>query len=106
MQIIIEPGSCPNIGRSFCESCFSSFLLHGCYPDRACIVDVVDDGKDAVTLLMRYDGHEIALVITDLNRELIAYAGWSQFVPGARELTLHTAEVRGSTVEPAGPCTW
>ncbi|HBY97432.1 MAG: hypothetical protein M5U01_03900 [Ardenticatenaceae bacterium] len=79
MRITMERDLCTTVLPA-CEECFATFVLHDCYPDRACITEVVDDGQAEVTLTLRYEGHEETLVITDENRELLAYEGWSQFV--------------------------
>ncbi|HEU5098193.1 MAG TPA: hypothetical protein VFU22_04050 [Roseiflexaceae bacterium] len=91
MQIMMTPGLCSNehrnTGGTFCESCFASFLLHGCYPDRACITDVVDDGKEAVTLVLRYEGYQKVIELTDELRADLAFGGWSGWVQFADDLS-------------------
>ena len=90
MQIMMTPGLCSNehrtTGGTFCESCFSSFLIHGCCPDRACITNVVDDGKEEVTLVLQYGAHKQALELTDALRELLAFGGWPGWVQFVAEL--------------------
>jgi hypothetical protein len=90
MQIMMTPGLCSNeysgTGGSFCESCFASFLLHGCDPDRACITNVVDDGKEATTLVLHYGAYEQAVELTDENRELLAFGSWPGWVQFVEEL--------------------
>lgn len=77
MRIVMQPGACKTkystTGASFCESCFASFLMHGAYPDRPCIVAVADDGRAEITLIMRRDGVEREIEITDENREEYAF---------------------------------
>jgi hypothetical protein len=84
MRIIMIPGLCSNehrtTGGTFCESCFASFLLHGCTPDRPCITDVVDDGAEQTTLVLRYGGRQQEIAITEENREALAYGGWQGWV--------------------------
>ena len=99
MQIMMTPGLCSNeycsTGGSFCESCFASFLLHDCYPDRACITKVVDDGKEATTLILQYGAYEQAVELTDANREQLAcggWPGWVQFVEELPSAPAHHAE--------------
>jgi hypothetical protein len=91
MQIMMTPGLCSNeycsTGGSFCESCFASFLLHGCHPDLACITNVVDDGKEATTLVLQYGADEKVVELTDENRELLAFGGWPGWVQFVEELT-------------------
>jgi hypothetical protein len=80
MRITMIPGLCSNeycyTGGTFCESCFSSFLLHGCTPDRPCITGVADDGKEEMTLVLQYQGVETSIALTDANRDALAYGGW------------------------------
>jgi len=90
MQIMMTPGLCSNehqsTGGTFCQSCFASFLMHGCAPDRACITNVVDDGKEATTLVLQYGDQQQAIVISDENREVLAYGGWPGWVQFVDEL--------------------
>lgn len=90
MRIMMTPGLCSNehrsTGGSFCESCFSAFLTHGCYPDRACITDVIDDGSAETTLVICYGEYQKVMTITDENRELLAYGGWPGWVQFVEEL--------------------
>ena len=79
MRITMERDTCQTTLPA-CEECFATFLLHGGYPDRACITEVVDDGNPELTLLVRYAGHEEKVVVTDANRESLAYDGWDSFV--------------------------
>jgi hypothetical protein len=106
MRIVMVPGRCSTdyirAGGTFCQSCFASFLMHGCYPDRACITEVVDDGTEETTLVLRYGEYEKVVLMTDENRELLAFGGWPgwvQFVedlPGAPGADLDDQEQRGA----------
>ena len=90
MVIKMTPGLCSNehssTGGTFCESCFASFVVHGCAPDRACITNVVDDGKTDVTLILRHGDDQRVVLITDENREALAYGGWPGWVRFVEEL--------------------
>lgn len=79
MRIVMDRNTCTTVLPA-CEECFATFVLHGCVPDRACIVDVRDDGAEETTLVLRYNNHEAKIVVTDENRELLAYDGWTQYV--------------------------
>ena len=79
MRIVLDRDTCTTI-LSACENCFGSFLLRGCVPDRGCIVDVEDDGRQETTLLLRYGDHETQIVVSDENRERLAYDGWTAHV--------------------------
>ena len=84
MRIVLDRDTCTTI-LSACENCFGSFLLRGCVPDRGCIMAVEDDGHEETTLLVRYARNEAEVLITDENRELLAYDGWSRYVDVAPE---------------------
>lgn len=79
MRVTLDRDTCMTVLPA-CEECFGTFVLHGCVPDRACIVDVEEDGNEETTVVVRYGGTERELVVTDENRELIAYEGWSMLV--------------------------
>lgn len=72
MRIVMDRDTCTTI-LSACENCFASFLLRGCVPDRGCIMAVEDDGHEETTLLVRYAGNQAEVLVTDENRELLAY---------------------------------
>jgi hypothetical protein len=103
MRIMMTPGLCSNQHRStggtFCESCFASFLNHGCEPDRPCITDVVDDGCAETTIVLRYGEQRKTLTVTDENRDALAYGGWHGWVQFAEKLSNESRsqepEVRG-----------
>lgn len=92
MRVVMDRDTCTTI-LSACENCFATFLLRGCVPDRGCIMAVEDDGQEETTLLVRYAGNEAQVVVTDENRELLAYDGWTRYVevapdyfsPGAKK---------------------
>jgi hypothetical protein len=80
MQIVMVPGLCSNeyqpTGNSFCESCFARFLMRRGEPNLPCMAAVEDDGAEEQTLIMRYGGHEQRLLLTDAERERLAYGDW------------------------------
>jgi hypothetical protein len=90
MQIMMTPGLCSNehqnTGGTFCESCFAAFLMHGCYPDRACITDVVDDRKESITLVLRYGDYQKTVELADEQREALAFGGWPGWVQFVEDL--------------------
>jgi hypothetical protein len=79
MRIVMDRHTCTTVLPA-CEECFATFLLHACTPDRGCIVGWQDDGREETTLLLRYGNHEVEMVVTEQNRELLAYDGWSAYV--------------------------
>ena len=79
MRIVMDRNTCTTVLPA-CEECFATFLLHECVPDRGCIVDVQDDGREETTLALRYGDNEAEIIITEENRELLAYNGWTAHV--------------------------
>jgi hypothetical protein len=79
MRIVMDRNTCTTILPA-CEECFATFLLRGCVPDRGCITDVADDGRQETRLVLQYGDHETEVVVTDENRELLAYDGWTAYV--------------------------
>jgi hypothetical protein len=79
MRIVMDRNTCTTVLPA-CEECFATFLLHECVPDRGCIVDVEDDGREETTLALRYGNNEAEIIITEENRELLAYNGWTAYV--------------------------
>ena len=79
MRIVMDRNTCTTI-LSACQECFATFVLRGCVPDRGCIMDVVEDGREETTLVILYNGNQAEVVVTDQNREYLAYDGWSDYV--------------------------
>ena len=92
MKVVIDRGLC-DTSLSFCQRCSAAFLKHPEGTDRLCIMDVVDDGKESLTLEMQTDGRLIELELTEEQRELAGVEGWEAladfdpalFRSGARE---------------------
>ncbi|MFL5801640.1 MAG: hypothetical protein ACJ8CR_07840 [Roseiflexaceae bacterium] len=87
MKMTMIPGLCSNeyqpTGGSFCESCFARFLMQRSEPDLPCISDVQDDGAEEQTLIFQYGSYQQAVLLTDEERERLAYGdwkGWTEFV--------------------------
>ena len=47
---------------------------------------MVDDSKAETTLILQYGEQQKSVVITDANRELMAYGGWQGWVQFVEEL--------------------
>ncbi len=88
----MTPGLCSNehrnTGGSFCQSCFSSFLMHGCYPDRPCITSVVDDGAEETTLVLQYADNQKVVRLTEDRRQLLAFGDWTGWTDFVEQLQL------------------
>ncbi len=78
MRVIINRNLCGHPPFA-CEKCFGEFLRRGAYPDRSCILDVIDDGSETVTAVITSGEHTRELVITDDIREQVIYDGYMKF---------------------------
>lgn len=80
MQLTMVPGACSNeyqrTGGSFCESCFARAIMAGREAELACIAAARDDGAAETTLTMSYGEHSSAIVLSEAERERLAYGGW------------------------------
>ena len=80
MQIMMTPGLCSSefspTGGSFCESCFARFLMRPGQTDLPCFTAVYDDGAEEQSLTMSYGNHQEHLLLSDAERERLAYGGW------------------------------
>ncbi|MCA9962199.1 MAG: hypothetical protein KC413_02485 [Anaerolineales bacterium] len=75
MKVIIDRGLC-DTNLSYCQRCSAALFRDPEGYDRLCILDVVDDGKETLSLQMRTDGRILELELTDEERELAAIEGW------------------------------
>ncbi len=61
-----------------CEECFNMLLMRN-DTDRACIRDVVEDGSETVTVVIK-SGHFVGtLVVPPEDREAVMREGWIKF---------------------------
>jgi hypothetical protein len=79
MKVWIDRDTCDS-NLSACLSCFGQLLLTGA-ADRACIVNVEEDGSEDVTVYIHSEGedHGPILIPKDM-REMVAFEGWDKFV--------------------------
>lgn len=78
MKVIINRNLCGHPPFA-CEKCFGEFLRTGAYPDRSCMLDVIDDGKPEVTAEITSGEYTRTLVVTDDIREEVIYDGYMKF---------------------------
>lgn len=79
MKVIIDRNLC-NSSLPFCQRCSAAFFRFPEGTDRLCIVDVIDDGKDTLTLEMMTDGRTLEVVLTDEDLEIASIEGWEALV--------------------------
>jgi hypothetical protein len=75
MKVIIDRNLC-NSSLTFCQRCSAAFFRDPEGTDRLCILDIIEDDKDTLTLEMYTDGHIIELELTEEDRELASVEGW------------------------------
>ena len=75
MKVIIDRDLC-NTSLPFCQRCSAAFFRFPEGTDRLCIMDVIDDGKDILTLEMHTDGRILQVTLTDEDLEIASIEGW------------------------------
>ena len=84
MQIEMVPGLCVadyrSTGGLFCEDCFVALFQDCCHPQPACMLQVVNDGNDDMTLVVAYGDAQKTVVLTDQQWKEIAASGWSRWL--------------------------
>ncbi|MFQ5398046.1 MAG: hypothetical protein ACE5E7_00445 [Anaerolineae bacterium] len=75
MKVIIDRGLC-NTHLSFCQRCSAAYIRHPEGYDRPCIMDIIDDDSDRLTLVMHTDGRVLEIELTDEERDLASVEGW------------------------------
>ncbi len=92
MKVLIDRDLC-NATLPYCQRCSATFIRYPEGTDRLCIRDVVDDGRESLTLHLITDGRELDIELTEAQQELAAVEGWEAladfdpalFRPGALE---------------------
>ena len=75
MKVVIDRDLC-DTNLSYCQRCSAAFIRYPEGTDRLCIMDIVEDGKDTLTIQMKTDGRELELELTEEERELASVEGW------------------------------
>ncbi|MDT8304995.1 MAG: hypothetical protein RRC07_03580 [Anaerolineae bacterium] len=75
MKVVIDRDLC-NASLPYCQRCSAAFIRYPEGSDRLCIRDVIDDGKESLTLHMYTDGRELELELSDEEQELASVEGW------------------------------
>lgn len=75
MKVVIDRDLC-DASLGFCQRCSAAFIRHPEGTDRLCIREIVDDGRETLTLEMKTDGRELEIELTDEMRELASVEGW------------------------------
>lgn len=75
MRVIIDRDLC-DASLMFCQRCSAAFIRYPEGHDRMCIRDIIDDGKETLTIHMVTDNREMEIELTDEMRELASTEGW------------------------------
>lgn len=75
MKVVIDRGLCDN-SLSFCQRCSAAFIRYPEGTDRPCIRDIVDDGKESLTIEMFTDGRQLEIELTEEERDIASIEGW------------------------------
>lgn len=75
MKVLIDRDLC-NASLPFCQRCSAAFIRNPEGTDRHCIREIIDDGRDILTLKMLTDGRVLEIELTDEERELASVEGW------------------------------
>jgi hypothetical protein len=63
-----------------CERCLGQFLKFPLGYERKCFEEIVDDGKEELTIEFHTGNHDLLLQLSDQERRLYAGEGWAKFV--------------------------
>lgn len=75
MRVVIDRYLC-DASLAFCQRCSAAFIRFPEGTDRPCIRDIVDDGKEQLTIEMATDGRTLVIELTEEMQELAAVEGW------------------------------
>ena len=75
MKVIIDRNLC-NTSLPFCQRCSAALFRFPEGIDRPCILDIIDDGSDILTLVMNTDGRVLEIELSDEDREIASIEGW------------------------------
>lgn len=75
MKVFIDRDLC-DASLPFCQRCSAAFIRNPEGSDRLCIREIIDDGREILTIHMLTDGREFEIELTDEERELASVEGW------------------------------
>lgn len=75
MRVVIDRDLC-DATLEYCQRCSAAFIRYPEGTDRLCIREIIDDGRETLTIEMKTDGRELEIELTDEMRELAGVEGW------------------------------
>jgi hypothetical protein len=79
MKVIIDRDLC-DATLPFCQRCSAAFIRYPEGVDRMCIRDIIEDGKETLTIEMHTDNRVLEIELTEEQRELGSVEGWEALV--------------------------
>ena len=75
MKVVIDRDLC-NASLPFCSRCSAAFIRYPEGTDRLCIKDIIEDGKETLTIEMHTDERTLEIELTEEMQELASVEGW------------------------------
>jgi hypothetical protein len=75
MKVIIDRDLC-DASLPFCARCSAAFIRFPEGSDRMCIRQILDDGKENLTIEMHTDQRVLVMELTEEQKELASVEGW------------------------------
>ncbi|UCG23439.1 MAG: hypothetical protein JSW55_14995 [Chloroflexota bacterium] len=75
MKVIIDRDLC-DASLPFCARCSAAFIRYPEGSDRLCIRDIIEDGKETLTIEMHTDARVLEIELSEEQRELASVEGW------------------------------
>jgi hypothetical protein len=75
MKVVIDRDLC-DASLPFCARCSAAFIRFPEGVDRMCIQDIIEDGKETLTIEMHTDDRTLVIELTEEQRELASVEGW------------------------------
>ncbi|MCA9873440.1 MAG: hypothetical protein H6659_10555 [Ardenticatenaceae bacterium] len=75
MKVLIDRDLC-DANLAYCQRCSAAFFRYPEGSDRLCIRDIIEDGKDTLTIVMQTDGRVLEMELTEEDRQLASVEGW------------------------------
>ena len=79
MKVVIDRDLC-DASLPFCDRCSAAFIRYPEGTDRMCIKDIIEDGKDTLTIEMHTDDRSLVVELTEEMQELASVEGWEALV--------------------------
>lgn len=79
MRVVIDRDLC-DASLPFCDRCSAAFIKFPEGSDRMCIREIIEDGKETLTIEMHTDQRTLVVELTEEMQELASVEGWEALV--------------------------